>query len=142
MTKPDDKRYSLLPLAVLGCLLLVLGFSDQVYGQAKPKDTVILKGAPLGGVKFAHKLHTERAGEKCETCHHPAKPEKAAKLPQQACTDCHTRQPQPGMKTGLQAAFHNSSAQSGTCIDCHKTQNAKGKKAPTKCMECHKKENV
>jgi hypothetical protein len=33
-------------------------------------------------------------------------------------------------------------AQAGMCIDCHRTQNAQGKKAPTKCMECHKKENT
>ena len=43
------------------------------------------------------------------------------------------------MKTRLQAAFHDVKAQSGTCIDCHKKENAKGKKAPLKCQECHKK---
>jgi hypothetical protein len=56
--------------------------------------------------------------------------------------DCHTKPPQEGMKTGLPGCFHNPTATAGTCIDCHKLQNAAGKKAPTKCMECHKKENV
>ena len=131
-------------VAVLGCLVLALGISAQAYGQAKPKDTYILKGAPIGGVKFMHKLHQERAANKCKMCHHASKPEKAAKAPQQSCLECHTKPPQAGMKTGLQAAFHNPLAQAGACIDCHKQENAKGKKAPGpgKCMECHRKENV
>ncbi len=131
-------------VAVMGGLVLLPGMSSQANGQVKPKDTYILKGAPMGGVKFQHKLHQERAANKCETCHHASKPEKAAKAPQQSCLECHTKPPRPGMKTGLQAAFHNSRAQTGTCIDCHKQENAKGKKAPGpgKCMNCHKRENV
>jgi Zn finger protein HypA/HybF involved in hydrogenase expression len=136
------KRHLLLSVTALCSLSLVLGLSLQTFGQAKPKDTVILKGSPMGGVKFEHKLHQARAGGKCETCHHPSKPEKPAKAAQQACTDCHTKPPQPGMKTGIPAVFHNPTAQAGTCIDCHKLQNASGKKAPVKCMDCHKKENV
>lgn len=46
------------------------------------------------------------------------------------------------MKTKLQAAFHNPTATAGLCIDCHKAEDAKGKKAPVKCADCHKKENV
>jgi hypothetical protein len=139
-----NKRHLLLALAALSCLILALGLTLQAGGQLKPKDTSILKGSPLGGVKFEHKLHQERAGNKCETCHHASKPEKPNKAAQQACIDCHTKPPQPGMKTGLPAAFHNPMAQAGACIDCHKTQNAQGKKAPVgpKCMDCHKKENV
>jgi hypothetical protein len=110
--------------------------------QATPKDVALLKGGALGAVKFQHKLHTERAGKKCETCHHASRPEKPGKSAQQSCLDCHTRPPAPGMKTGLPAAFHNPAAQAGTCIDCHKRENAQGKKAPTKCLDCHKKENT
>jgi Zn finger protein HypA/HybF involved in hydrogenase expression len=136
------KRLLHTAVTALGCLILVFSLTTNVAGQVQPKDTVILKGSPLGGVKFEHKLHTARAANKCETCHHASKPEKAATAPQQACTDCHTKPPQPGMKTGLQAAFHNPLAQAGTCIDCHKKEAAAGKKAPVKCMDCHKKENV
>ncbi len=136
------KRLLCTVLMAFGCLMLVFSLATNVAAQAQPKDTVILKGSPLGGVKFAHKLHTARVADKCETCHHASKPEKAAKAPQQACTDCHTKPPQPGMKTGLQAAFHNPTVQAGTCIDCHKKEAAAGKKAPVKCMDCHKKENV
>jgi hypothetical protein len=106
------------------------------------RDVFMLRDSPLGVVKFEHKLHQERTANKCETCHHTSRPEKPAKAAQQSCFDCHTNPPQPGMKTGRQGAFHNPTAQTGTCIDCHRTQNAQGKKAPTKCMECHKKENA
>jgi hypothetical protein len=95
----------------------------------------------MGGVRFEHKLHTERAGNNCATCHHPSRPEKPATALQQACSDCHTKAATPPMKTRYQAAFHNPTAQSGTCVDCHKTENAKGMNAPLKCAECHKKEN-
>ena len=142
MTERATHRYLLLGLNTLACALLVLGFTFQVVGQEKPKDTYVLKGAPMGGVKFDHKGHAETRKTPCEKCHHPSKPEKPPKATQQACIDCHTKPAQPGMKTGLQAAFHNASAQAGTCIDCHKAENAKSKAAPVKCMDCHKKENT
>lgn len=101
-------------------------------------DVVTLK-APNGDVKFSHTAHAKERAIKCETCHHPSKPEKPLKAAQERCSDCHTRTVTPPMKTKLQAAFHNPTATAGTCIDCHKAENAKGKKAPTKCQECHKK---
>ena len=110
--------------------------------KAAPRDVAILKGAALGAVKFEHKLHAERAGKKCETCHHASRPEKPGTVAQESCLNCHTRPPAAGMKTGLPAAFHNAAAQAGACIDCHKAENARGKKAPTKCLDCHKKENT
>ncbi len=140
-------------LRLISPRMLVVSFSlllagalaaPQVAGQAaKEPATVILKGSPMGGVKFDHKAHTakDRAG-KCETCHHASKPEKPAKVPNQKCTDCHTKAATPPMKTNTQAAFHAPMAKGGTCITCHLAENAKGKKAPTKCNECHKKENV
>lgn len=109
--------------------------------KVPPQDVFILRDSPLGVVKFEHRLHQERAANKCETCHHASREAKPARSAQQSCFDCHTKAPQPGMKTGRQAAFHNPTAQAGTCIDCHKMQNALGKKAPTRCMDCHKREN-
>jgi hypothetical protein len=134
-------------LALLGAAgLFLAGLQVSVVGQTpKPKDTIILKGAPMGGVKFEHKLHSETyAANKCETCHHASKPEKANTSPQQACTECHTKAAKPPMKTDKQKAFHNPLAKAGTCIDCHLAENAKGKKAPVgpKSMDCHKKENT
>jgi len=123
-------------------LLLIASVAAQPKKKADPPDSVILKGAPMGGVKLLHKLHVERAANKCETCHHASNPAKANTAPQQACRDCHTKTAAAPMKTKLQAAFHNPTAKAGTCITCHTTENAKGKKAPVKCAECHKKENV
>jgi hypothetical protein len=105
------------------------------------QDVVILRGAALGGVRLEHKLHAERAGNTCVGCHHPSMPQKPATAPQQACSDCHTKAATPPMKTNYQGAFHDPKGQSGTCMDCHKAENAKGRAAPLKCMECHKKEN-
>jgi hypothetical protein len=107
-----------------------------------PKDVALLKGGALGAVKFQHKLHVERAGKKCETCHHASRPEKPGTAAQESCLNCHTRPPAAGMKTGLPAAFHNPMAKAGVCIDCHQAENARGKKAPIKCVDCHKKENT
>jgi hypothetical protein len=109
---------------------------------AVPKDVAILRGSPMGAVKFEHKLHSQMRKIKCETCHHPSKPEKPNKAAQQVCSDCHTKVATSPMKTKLQAAFHNPSASAGTCISCHKAENAKGKAAPVKCVDCHKKSNT
>jgi hypothetical protein len=110
--------------------------------KAAPKDVAILKGAPFGPVKFEHKLHAQRAENRCETCHHPSRKEMPGKAAQESCLDCHTKPTMAGMKTGLPAAFHDAKAQAGSCIDCHLKENAQGKKAPTKCLDCHKKENT
>ncbi len=124
-------------------LFLVLGLglvmvAPQVQAQEKAPGTVILKGAPMGGVKFDHAAHLKSASGKCETCHHASKPQKAPTAKNQACTDCHTKTATPPMKTPAKLAFHDAMAKSGTCINCHKTA-AKG---PTKCPDCHKKENA
>lgn len=134
-------RMRLLQVVAVALLLAAAGLvTVDSFGQAKPKDTIILKGGPLGSVKFEHKLHSETyAANKCETCHHPAKPEKAAAAPQQACTSCHVTPQKAPMKTNKMAAYHNMAANTGTCIDCHKAENAKGKKAPAKCVDCHKR---
>ncbi|GIU73179.1 MAG: hypothetical protein KatS3mg004_0266 [Bryobacteraceae bacterium] len=103
-------------------------------------ETITLRDAALGAVTFNHKLHDQRTGGKCQTCHHASKPEKPETRPNQPCRDCHTKPPSAGMKTSRQAAFHNPTAQSGVCIDCHKKQAAAAGKAPLKCAECHRKE--
>ncbi len=114
----------------------------QAGQKAAPKDVIILKGNPMGGVKFMHTAHSKDRNIKCETCHHPSKTEKPATAAQQACSDCHTKTAAAPMKTNYKASFHNATATAGICVDCHKAENAKGKKAPAKCTDCHKKENV
>jgi hypothetical protein len=128
---------------LISIALMFFFASKPAAAQTKPQDSYILKGAPMGGVKLDHKTHSEtHAAKKCETCHHPSKPEKAATAPQQACFDCHATPAKAPMKTNRQLTFHNPLAKAGTCIDCHTAENAKGKKAPVKCLDCHKKSNV
>jgi competence protein ComEA len=100
-----------------------------------PAHPILLIGAPIGGVKFEHAKHPLP----CDTCHHPPREPKPGSTGERTCTSCHTKPPQPGMKTGKQAAFHNPTAMEGTCIACHKKS---GGKAPTKCTQCHNKENA
>jgi hypothetical protein len=133
------KRAAVVIAVVIG---VAFGLGMALQAQEKAPTTVILKGSPMGGVKFDHATHSKLEGVKCEQCHHASKPEKAAKAAQENCTDCHEKTAAPPMKTKLQAAFHDPMAKKGTCIDCHLEKNKAGKKAPTKCAECHKKENV
>jgi hypothetical protein len=127
-------------IAVVICVFAILMCCSVMFAQKAP-DTVVLKGAPMGGVKFDHKAHVA-TGTKCIVCHHASKPEKPSKAAQENCMDCHTKTATPPMKTKTQAAFHNPTATAGLCIDCHKKEVAAGKKAPTKCAECHQKANV
>lgn len=116
--------------------------APRMTAQTKQPDTVVLKGAPMGGVKFNHTAHVKFVGTKCETCHHASKAEKPLKEKQQKCSDCHTKTVEAPMKTNVRGAFHDAMAKKGTCVDCHLTEGPKGKKTPAKCPDCHKKENV
>lgn len=122
-------------------VIALAAFMTGVASAQKAPDTVILKGNPMGGVKFPHAAHVKVAAP-CTTCHHASKPEKPMKAAQENCQDCHTKTATAPMKTTAKLAFHDNMAKAGLCIDCHVKQNAAGKKAPTKCMDCHKKENV
>jgi len=122
-------------------LSLVLIPCSSVLSQEAPSAPIVLKGTTMGAVRFPHSPHTRVAG-RCEVCHHASKPEKPLQSAQQLCSDCHTKPPTPPVTTSLQAAFHNSSATAGLCITCHKTENARGKAAPVKCADCHKKDNT
>lgn len=122
-------------------LAVVATMSLSAFAADAP-NTVTLKGNPMGGVKFMHSMHSKDRAIKCDTCHHAAKPGKTAKSATESCADCHTKTATAPMKTTYKLAFHDAMAKKGVCIDCHVAQNAKGKKAPTKCTDCHKKENV
>jgi len=124
----------MLPVCVVGMTILAAA-------QQPPSGPIVLKGLTMGAVHFPHSAHMRVAG-KCEVCHHASKPEKPLKANTEACTDCHTKPPTPPVKTGLPAAFHNASATAGLCITCHKTENSRGKAAPVKCADCHKKETT
>jgi hypothetical protein len=119
----------------LGALAVAAG-PVTLLAETKAPGVVILKGSPMGGVKYDHPEHVKRAGgeAKCTTCHHKAPKD----MPIVKCQDCHKTPPVAPMKTKTQLAFHDGMAKKGLCIDCHTTQG----KGPTKCSQCHKKENV
>jgi hypothetical protein len=133
------KIWVLVPAIVFS---LMLGVTAALPTQEKAPDVVILKGNPMGGVKFNHTAHAKKAGDKCEICHHASKAEKPLKTPHENCQNCHTRTVAAPMKTMARSAFHDGPGKKGICIDCHVKEAAAKKQAPLKCAECHKKENV
>lgn len=120
----NTRNLILIFLAVTVLMFVTFGFA-----QEKAPGTVVLKGAPMGGVKFDHAAHAKTA--KCADCHHASKPEKALASPHQKCQDCHTSKVAAPIKTDAKTAFHTN------CIECHK----KAAKGPQKCTECHQKAN-
>ena len=128
------KRTMLVLALIAGVALLAVPVTAQT---PTPPTKVVLKGNPMGGVTFDHAKHATLVGDKCDTCHHASKPEKAAKAKQEKCQTCHEKVATAPMKTGAKAAFHDAMAKKGTCIDCHVKEAAAGKKAPLKCNECH-----
>src|SRR5512140_1653087 len=125
---------------VAALMIIAVGFvfSGTLLAQAKGPGVVILKGNPMGGVKFDHTKHS--AANKCDTCHHASKPAKPMKAAQENCQDCHKKPAVPPVTTDAMNAFHKPMAKSGLCVDCH-VKTGKGPK-PSPCTNCHKKENV
>jgi len=120
---------------------IALALGSSALAQTAPQVPIVLKGAAIGPVTFDHTAHLTVAG-RCSVCHHASKPQKPLRCPQQACTDCHTDPATPPVSVNSQAAFHNPTATSGLCIDCHRTEDANGKAAPVKCADCHKKSHT
>ncbi len=120
------KAGSLAMLLVSFLLMLFLASPATIAADA-PKEPITIKieGAKMPPVAFSHEAHQKR-GIDCAKCHH-----KDAKDPK-ACTICHEKEPK-GAAIPAKEAFHNM------CISCHKDMAKDGLKAPTKCMECHKR---
>jgi hypothetical protein len=131
-----------LMLSLSGALALAIAAPTLTAQAPKPPATVILKGAPIGGVLLDHAAHANTHKVACTTCHHPSLKEKPAKSEYQKCSDCHTKVATAPMKTNYRGAFHDAPAKSGLCVTCHMEESKKGKKAPIKCNECHKKEHA
>lgn len=136
------KKFVYVAVAALAFALLVGPAVANAQAPPTPPTSVVLKGNPMGGVKFDHAKHGKLVGDKCDTCHHASKPEKAAKAKQEKCQTCHTKAAEAPMKTTAKLAFHDAMAKKGVCVDCHLKEAAAAKKVPTsKCTDCHKKEN-
>ena len=112
------KKLPVLLLAFAACVLLIAA------GEPVPRDSYSMP-AKQGAVTFGHKAHIDRAGKKCNTCHHDAKEDGTGA---KACDTCHGK---PGKAPSMKDAMHKD------CKGCHEKD--KTNKAPTKCAGCHKK---
>lgn len=114
-----------------GVVLLALAAAVGLALAATAPDTVPLDKVKdkMAPVVFPHKLHAVDQKFECKICHHKdADPAKAVV----SCYNCHKAaavDKTPDAKT----AFHTR------CKGCHTQKQATNPKAPTKCMDCHKK---
>ncbi len=99
--------------------------------QKKPTEPIILqiKNAKLPPVPFSHNIHAEKEKINCTVCHHKDRDVKNPK----PCISCHPLKATGNGQLSAKVTFHKN------CITCHKTNNSKGKTAPVKCNDCHKK---
>ena len=118
-----------LPLCLLlSCLFFFFLASLAVHAAQPPKEAVTVKlaGAKMAPVVLSHSSHVEKQKIDCVKCHH-----KDGQSPK-ACTTCHG-QAAKDKSPAAKDAFH------AMCQNCHKEIASKGKSAPVKCNECHKK---
>jgi cytochrome c5 len=86
------KKFAYLLVAV-AALALIVGPAIANAQAPKPPTTVILKGNPMGGVKFDHAAHAKVVVDKCDTCHHASKPEKATRPSRRSASRATRRKP-------------------------------------------------
>jgi hypothetical protein len=103
-------------------------------------------------IKFTHKKHSTDYKIGCGECHHDENGQPLTDLKEsdevKSCFECHNK---PGELKGKKAkglsdkeklAYH-ANAMHDNCVDCHKKWNKenKSKAAPTKCTDCHPKDD-
>ncbi len=118
--------------AVFVVISVCFVFSGSIaFAQKKAAEPIMLKleGAKLAPVPFSHATHADKAKVDCAVCHHKDKDPKEP----EACVKCHGVKEAKDNAPLAKDAFHKK------CQTCHKDAASKGKAAPTKCAECHKK---
>ena len=105
-------------------------FSAVALTADAPENIVIDEiSSKFAGAPLSHKAHVEKYKNKCTDCHHTYKGEGEVKK----CSTCHDPKTAKDNVPDLKNAYHDN------CKGCHKKAVAEGKKAPTKCLECHPK---
>ncbi|HOJ71102.1 MAG TPA: cytochrome c3 family protein [Syntrophorhabdaceae bacterium] len=119
-------------IVLIALVFATISTFSMVSAQKKAPEPMSLKieGGKLPAVSFSHITHTEKTKIECITCHHK---DKDPKNPE-PCIQCHLIKEVKDNAPIAKEAYHKN------CIDCHKESTAKGKAAPTKCNECHKKQ--
>jgi hypothetical protein len=136
-------------IVILMALALIVSVFQTVSADQKIEKEITLnykgkfKKSIKPPVKFPHEKHAVEYKIACTECHHIYKDGKNVwkegdKV--QPCFTCHpadrAEAKELSKKEGvrildLKNAFHKN------CKDCHKKADKEGKKAPTKCNECH-----
>lgn len=141
------------------CIAGMIMAGTTVPDVIKMEDTKAYKKHTKAIVEFTHKKHIEDYKIGCGECHHDknGKPlDLKAGDDVQKCVDCHkpgkaklTKEQKESMSRDEQKAYklsYHYGAIHANCLDCHKDYNKEktGKKtqgpAPTKCTECHPKQ--
>lgn len=118
-------------VVIAGVLMLMSSLAQTAAPTAPEKITIKDIQKTFAPVDLSHKDHVEKYKNKCVDCHHEYK-EGDAEV--KKCSACHDPQVKKDKAPALKDAYHQ------TCINkCHKKEAAAGKKAPTKCLECHPK---
>jgi hypothetical protein len=125
------KTKTFLAMVMVASITLLFLFGQLASAEKKMPDTVTIKseGAKMAPVTLSHETHAQKHKIDCAVCHHK---DQNPKEPQ-PCVVCHLAKEVKANAPIAKDAFHKQ------CQTCHKEQAAKGVKAPTKCMECHKK---
>jgi hypothetical protein len=69
---------------------MILGAALRAEEEAP--EVVILKGNPMGGVKFDRAAHAEQVGDNGQTCPHRSRLGKALESEHRKCADCHKKE--------------------------------------------------
>lgn len=125
---------SLAAAALVVCALAPASLAAQTPEKGPETVTFTRRGTLV----YSHAKHAELT--ECVTCHHESKPEKPLESEHQKCSDCHTEEATPPMKTTLRNAMHNTETREGTCYTCHKAEAEKGTEVPARCIDCHPRE--
>ena len=134
-------------LATLICALVLAFTARPAHAQTAPPEEITIDGcaAEQSPVTLPHKAHYEKV--ECKTCHHSQEDLSleavAGGMEAQGCASCHLKPEEEGTPTCSEKSL-KSNAFHVLCVGCHKEKLAEDESlsAPTKCTQCHPKEEA
>ncbi len=131
------KKLATILLSTLVVMLFATGAFAVKSNQAPAKITIDDAAKKQPAVTFDHAAHGKLT--KCETCHHTQKGLDAkAAIEVATCASCHTT-PEKATTPKISEMSPTKNPYHIGCVKCHKDGAKEHPKAPTKCVECHKK---
>ncbi|MBI2215296.1 MAG: cytochrome c3 family protein [Acidobacteria bacterium] len=129
------KKLATVLLSVLVIMLFATGALAVKANAAPAKITVDAAAKKQPAVTFDHAAHGKLT--KCETCHHTQKGLAGTSADEvKKCSSCHLT-PEKAETPKISEMSMTKNPYHISCIKCHK--DSKNAKAPTKCVDCHKK---